>query len=106
MGKTQHLRSRNRFEQSPEFAYDEYVQRVYENKRVRQKKKLPQNAPPAFEQRSWAEWVDDCQQWRGMVLEGQYAHWCAAWNFLPMDETCPEWPCGCTIVEEVQRAGK
>lgn len=47
--------------------------------------------------RSWSEWEQDCLTWRGLVLEGQYAHWCPQWEDLPMDETCPEWPCACEI---------
>jgi len=39
--------------------------------------------------------VEDCLQWRGRVLDGTYRHWCAEWDDLPMDETCPEWPCDC-----------
>lgn len=44
-----------------------------------------------------AEWERDCLEWRGMVLTGRHAHWCPTWNHLPMDETCPEWPCGCGL---------
>lgn len=40
-------------------------------------------------------WAQDCETWRGLVLTGRYAHWCPHWDNLPMDETCPEWPCGC-----------
>jgi hypothetical protein len=42
-----------------------------------------------------ADWVEDCLQWRGRVLEGRYGHWCMEWDELPVDETCHEWPCGC-----------
>lgn len=45
------------------------------------------------------DWIVDCRHWRGRVLTGQYAHWCYQWDDLPMDETCPEWPCGCEIEE-------
>jgi hypothetical protein len=51
--------------------------------------------PPTAPVRTWAEWEQDCLHWRGVVLVGQYAHWCPDWNDLPMDETCPEWPCSC-----------
>lgn len=44
-----------------------------------------------------SEWVQACLQWRGLVLQGRYAHWCPHWNNLPMDETCPEWPCACEL---------
>lgn len=107
MGKTQHQRSRTRYETTPESAYDEYVQRVDETKRVRRKKKVSSNTPAptneTFQEAPWADWERDCYRWRGMLLEGRYAHWCAVWNSLPMDETCPEWPCGCNIVHEVDR---
>ena len=43
------------------------------------------------------DWIEDCQQWRGRLLTGRYAHWCMEWDDLPIDETCPEWPCGCGI---------
>jgi hypothetical protein len=52
-------------------------------------------------ERTWAHWQQDCETWRGQVLVGRYVHWCAVWDYLPMDETCPEWPCQCGIVEEV-----
>lgn len=103
MGKTQHVRVRNKYDQSPESAYDEYVQRVHENKRVRRKKKSDTPTTAPFQERSWDDWVKDCYQWRGMLLEGRYAHWCINWNLLPVDETCPEWPCGCNIIEEVNK---
>jgi hypothetical protein len=40
------------------------------------------------------QWVDDCKGSRDRILQGQYMHRCP--KFGPMDETCPEWPCGCT----------
>ena len=42
-----------------------------------------------------AAWIDDCQEFHGRVLTGRFAHWCAAWDDLPIDETCQEWPCPC-----------
>ncbi len=42
-------------------------------------------------------WAEDCEKWRGQPLTGRHAHWCADWDDLPIDETCPEWPCGCTF---------
>lgn len=42
------------------------------------------------------EWIQDCLEWRGRVLVGRQAHWCGDWDDLPVDETCPEWPCDCT----------
>lgn len=41
------------------------------------------------------EWVIDCLRWRGDELMGKYCHWCFDWDGLPVDETTPEWPCGC-----------
>lgn len=41
------------------------------------------------------EWKSDCLKWRKVILTGKYSHWCYAWDFLPIDETCPEWPCEC-----------
>lgn len=41
------------------------------------------------------EWIADCRHWRGRVLTGRAAHWCFAWDGLPIDETTPEWPCEC-----------
>lgn len=41
------------------------------------------------------DWITDSLHWRGEVLTGKYAHWCDDWDYLPIDETCPEWPCGC-----------
>jgi hypothetical protein len=42
-----------------------------------------------------AAWVMDCRDYRGRVLTGQFTHWCPHWDELPVDETCPEWPCPC-----------
>lgn len=36
-----------------------------------------------------------CIKYRGRVLTGEFAHWCNAWDGLPVDETCEEWPCEC-----------
>lgn len=49
------------------------------------------------------DWAQDCLTWRGVKLTGRYAHWCYEWDDLPMDETCPEWPCNCGIAERVDR---
>jgi len=40
-------------------------------------------------------WEDECMKWRGRVLTGRYAHYCFDRDGLPVDETCPEWDCGC-----------
>ena len=41
------------------------------------------------------KWEGDSLQWRGAVLTGIHRHWCPDWDFLPLDETSPEWPCAC-----------
>lgn len=43
------------------------------------------------------DWAHDCQKWRGKLLTGRQGHWCDEWDGLPVDETCPEWPCGCAF---------
>lgn len=49
------------------------------------------------ERAMWPQgWVDDCKHWRGRLLTGKHGHWCQAWDGLPVDETCPEWPCECS----------
>jgi hypothetical protein len=42
-----------------------------------------------------ADWITDCTRERHKVLTGQFAHWCPDWDYLPVDETTPEWEC-CT----------
>jgi hypothetical protein len=37
-----------------------------------------------------SEWVTDCMQTYGRVLDGAHAHWCPDWDYLPIDETCQE----------------
>lgn len=41
------------------------------------------------------DWVEDCARWRGRLLTGRFRHWCEDWDGLPVDDTCPEWPCAC-----------
>jgi len=41
------------------------------------------------------QWKAESLRWRGRVLTGIYGHWCPDWDDLPIDETCPEWPCPC-----------
>ena len=36
------------------------------------------------------EWELDCIRWHGLVLDGEYGHWCDEWDDLPIDETCEE----------------
>lgn len=58
----------------------------------------------AAERAGMTEWEQDCLRWRGVVLNGAAAHWCRDWDGLPIDETCPEWPCICAA-ELIDRAG-
>lgn len=56
-----------------------------------------------------ADWERDCMKWRGKVLTGEFCHWCCEWDDLPIDETCPEWHCGCfdmDVPERTQSANK
>ena len=39
------------------------------------------------------EFEEDCIKWRGKILTGKHAHYCYDWDFLPVDETCPEYEC-------------
>jgi hypothetical protein len=50
------------------------------------------------------EWIEDCLFWRGEVLLGRQAHWCFEYDGLPVDETCPEWPCHCAWAEPGEAA--
>jgi hypothetical protein len=45
--------------------------------------------------RFMAAWRADCLKQRTRVLTGRFAHYCADWDFLPVDETTPEFEC-CT----------
>ena len=35
-------------------------------------------------------WDEDCLHWMGMILTGDYKHYCPDWDDLPIDETCGE----------------
>jgi hypothetical protein len=37
-----------------------------------------------------AEWVEVCVDIHGRVLTGKHQHYCAEYDGLPVDETCPE----------------
>ena len=39
------------------------------------------------------EWQADCRHWYGVVLRGEFAHYCLDWDGLPIDETCMEFTC-------------
>lgn len=49
-------------------------------------------------------WQKDSAHWRGKVLTGKFRHWCDEWDGLPIDETCPEWSCGCFPTVSYTRA--
>jgi hypothetical protein len=50
------------------------------------------------------EWEKKCLRYHGRVLVGRYPHYCAEWDELPIDETCPEFEsCICHIREELGR---
>lgn len=47
------------------------------------------------------EWIDDCLRFHGIVLDGDFVHWCSEWDDLPIDETLPEFEfCICYTQEE------
>jgi hypothetical protein len=54
------------------------------------------------------DWMEDCMRWRRRVLTGKYRHWCYAWDELPIDETCHEWPCECAaeLIEHFKNAAR
>lgn len=47
-------------------------------------------------------WEEDCMKWRGRLLTGEHKHWCWEWDFLPVDETTQEWPCGCPVSDAAE----
>lgn len=49
-----------------------------------------------------SDWEEDCMRDRGKVLTGAHAHWCPEWDGLTIDETCFEWPCGCSISDSAR----
>lgn len=51
-----------------------------------------------------SDWEEDSRRERGRVLIGAAAHWCPEWDYLTIDEHCPEWPCVCAA-ELIQQAG-
>lgn len=52
------------------------------------------------------KWAKDCEKWLGRVLTGVGSHWCSEWDFLPVDETTPEFDaCLCfedTVKERIK----
>ena len=39
----------------------------------------------------YSDWVEDCMFEYGYVLSGENCHWCDDWDYLPIDNTCPEY---------------
>ena len=53
------------------------------------------------------DFEEDCLKYYGKILTGNYKHYCVEWDFLPIDETCPEFEaCNCGDKDErtIQRA--
>lgn len=51
-------------------------------------------------------WNSDSRRWRGRILTGDHGHWCPDYDYLPIDETCPEWPCACGVGKEAMRRAR
>lgn len=44
-------------------------------------------------------WIQDCKRFYGRTLIGAWSHYCPDWDFLAIDETCPEMEgCCCSFV--------
>jgi hypothetical protein len=41
------------------------------------------------------DFMTDWRRWRGQRAPGEAAHCCPDWDYLPIDEFSPEWPCVC-----------
>lgn len=42
------------------------------------------------------EWEEDCLEIHGVLLIGDFCHWCMDWDQMPLDETCGEFAfCSC-----------
>lgn len=52
------------------------------------------------------DWETDCLKWRNKILTGKFKHYCFDWDELPVDETCPEWPCSCFSTINSQTKGE
>lgn len=51
----------------------------------------------------FGNWEADCLRWRGMVLTGDWGHWCFDWDGLPVDETTDEISCCTCLRHPVQK---
>jgi hypothetical protein len=36
------------------------------------------------------DWASECMHFYGRVLTGRHGHYCPDWDYLPLDETCPD----------------
>jgi hypothetical protein len=36
----------------------------------------------------WDEFNEDCMEFYGQILTGEFRHFCPDWDYLPIDETC------------------
>ena len=50
------------------------------------------------------EWERDCLRWHRRVLVGTRGHWCPEWDFMPIDETLPEFE-ACICRERAAQEG-
>lgn len=48
------------------------------------------------------EFEEDCMLFYRKILTGKYKHYCPDWDFLPIDETCPEFNC-CTCPDPKEK---
>ena len=47
------------------------------------------------------EWQSDCMRWHGRLLKEEHSHYCADWDYLPIDSTCLEFEsCTCWKKED------
>jgi hypothetical protein len=95
---TDHADERAESDDQPDGAHDAKRLRAIARKAGMQANRALSSAPssaPAWQPS--AHWIEDCQEYRGRLLTGKHSHWCNDWDGLPIDETCPEWPCACAV---------
>lgn len=44
---------------------------------------------------SESEFEKESKRTHGRILTGEKRHWCADWDFMPIDETCSEFDACC-----------
>lgn len=52
------------------------------------------------------DWNEECLRFWGRVLIGEKKHWCADWDFLPIDETTTDEFACCTCYSDEVVSGK